>query len=113
VRSSAAPREDDAGDSAPVAHECPHVAIEAAELALHREKRASVFHCASDLEPVADDIRVGEQPLDAPGVEARDPGRIETGRRLAMAVALPRIVDQLSPACAPSRIRNSKNTRSS
>src|ERR1051325_10082306 len=43
------------------ADEAPHVRIEAAELALHREKRLGVGDSGLDLQAIADDAFIGKQ----------------------------------------------------
>ncbi len=56
-------------------------------LALQLEKRPSVGDGARDLETIAHDIGIREQPLDLARIETRDLRRIESGERLAIAFA--------------------------
>src|SRR2546425_9475439 len=56
------------------ADEAPDELIEAAGFALDFEKGAGVRYRTFDLEPVAHDAGVGEQAVDAAGIEARDLG---------------------------------------
>src|SRR5207249_1968464 len=70
------------------ADEPPDVAVEAAELALHDEEGAGVGDRRFDLQAVADDTIVGEQPGHLSRVVARDLPRIEPVEGLAVVVAL-------------------------
>src|SRR6185503_9267481 len=54
-------------------HEAPEVGIEAAELLLELAHARRVVDGRLDLEPVADDPRIREQPFHPPAIEAGDP----------------------------------------
>src|SRR5690606_25183585 len=66
----------------------PHVRVEAAELLLHLEKAPRVRDRRLDLLPIADQARIGEQPLDRTAVEAGDARGIEAGECAPIALAL-------------------------
>src|SRR6476646_3112233 len=70
------------------ADESPDVRVKAPELALHGEERPRVRDRALDLEPVAHDPRVSEQPGRAGRGVPRDPGGVEAREHLAIARAL-------------------------
>src|SRR5436190_13645184 len=70
------------------ADEAPDVRVEGAELLLHLQERTRVLDGGADLEPVADDAGVGEQPARLARAEARDLRGIEAGERLAVGLAL-------------------------
>jgi hypothetical protein len=53
-----------------------------------RERRARVGDRSLDLAAVADDARIGEQPLDVAFVEARDARWVEAGERAPEVAAL-------------------------
>ena len=50
----------------------PDVTIERAELVLHRQKRLGVPYCRRDLQPVADDSLIAQQPFGLAAVIAGD-----------------------------------------
>ena len=94
--------------------EAPQVSAEAAELLLHGHKGARVGDRRAYLEPVAHDFRIPDQGvlLGSAEIGPRDRPR-SRGRRAGSRSACAGMVRQLSPACAPSRIRNSNWRRSS
>ena len=76
-------------DQGLAADELPEVGVQAPELLLNGEDAAGVVDRRLDLEPVADDARVAEQPLDVGRPEARDRAGVEACERAAVALALP------------------------
>src|SRR5579885_2168573 len=56
--------------------ELPDVAIEAALLLLYREERFGILHGCRDLQPIADDPRIGEKLAQLFGVVAGDGLRV-------------------------------------
>jgi hypothetical protein len=70
------------------ADEAPHVRIEASELVLNREKGFRVAYSAVDLELVANNARISQQPLDTCGCETGHRSGIKTGERAAICLAL-------------------------
>src|SRR5579864_110921 len=68
--------------------ETPQVGIERAEFAPDAEKGAGVVDGGLDLQPVADDAGVAEQPPDVAGAEARYLCRVEPGKGAAVVFAL-------------------------
>src|SRR5882724_75841 len=75
--------------SGPPADEAPRVAVEAPELPRHREQGPGVGHGALDLEPVANDAGIAQQPGHARRGESGDPRRIKLLDDLAITGALP------------------------
>src|SRR5881227_2729224 len=53
-------------------HELPDIGSETAEVVLYLEDAAGVVHGRLDLEAVAHDRRIPQEPLDPPSIEARD-----------------------------------------
>jgi len=78
------------------------------ELVADLEEGPSVRDRALDLAPVPDDAGVVEETLDVGGPELGDRGRVEVTERAAITVATLQDREQLKPACAASRARNSK-----
>ena len=70
------------------ADEGPQVLREAAVLGLKIQVRARVGDRRLDLQPVADDARILQQPRQLALAEARDALGIKAGERLALALAL-------------------------
>ena len=93
------------------AREPPDVGVERSELLLHFQESPCVFYGCRDLEAIAHNARITHQRRGAFLRIAKPCARQirETPRDTPRAF---RIVDQLRPACAPSRIRNS-NSRAS
>ena len=67
--------------------EAPEVGVEAAELALHLERRLGVADGRRHLGSIADDARVGEQAGDVIGAVRGDAGDIEAVEGAAVALA--------------------------
>ncbi len=68
--------------------ELPDVAVEAAELLLHAEKRLRIFDGGSDLQPVANDSRIRQELFGSCGVVLRDAFGIEAVEGETVIVAL-------------------------
>src|SRR5882757_6717867 len=66
----------------------PQVAVEGAELALHREERPRVADGGLDLQAVTHDAGIAAQGRAAACIKARDLARLEAGERAAVAGAL-------------------------
>ena len=84
------------------ADEAPEIGGEAAFGLLYLEHALRVRDRRLDLQAVADDAGVTEQPLRVCGSVPRDDLGVEVGERLPVPSRLRRIVDQDRPACAPS-----------
>jgi hypothetical protein len=69
------------------ADETPDIGVEAPELLLDLQEAAGVVDCGRDLEPVADDARVGQEPGDLPFVEPGHPRGVEAGEGAAEILA--------------------------
>ena len=71
------------------AGELPDVCVEAAEFALHFQKRPRVRNRGRNFQAIANDARIGEQGAHFSCVVPRDFGSLETVEDLAVALALP------------------------
>src|SRR6266705_3276376 len=76
----------------PPAGEAPEISVEGAEFPLHVEEGAGVADGGLDLEAIAHDPRVAEQPFDVAGAKARHLDRVEPGE--GAAIVLPLVEDR-------------------
>src|SRR5208282_928170 len=67
----------------------PNIAVERSALFLHRQKCPGITYRRSDLQPVADDSLIAQQPLGLPPVVACDFLRVESGKRRTIIFTLP------------------------